>query len=153
MTAHEWTASMIATFRALHRNGGSFAEIAAEMSAIFKLPITRNACIGKARRLELPMRNNERPRKPPPGPPKEPRKIQKPVHVAAPIEPEETIVPTDQLGGLTIYQLRSGVCHWPLGKMSDRPPYRYCGCEAAAELPYCEEHYQLGHHTPRKVWA
>ena len=80
--ANVWTPSMIATLRALHRGGGSFVEIARQMSAIFQLEISRNACIGKARRLELPMRADDGPRKSVAKPAK---LVSRPVPVAAPI--------------------------------------------------------------------
>lgn len=28
---------------------------------------------------------------------------------------------------VTIYDLRDGLCKWPFGKITDRPPYIYCG--------------------------
>jgi hypothetical protein len=28
---------------------------------------------------------------------------------------------------ITILELREGVCHWPLAKVEDYPPYIYCG--------------------------
>ena len=145
MTKTDWNPLMVATFRALHRADGSFAEIAAQMSAIFGLPITRNACIGKARRLELPMRSNDRPRVPLPV--KAGKTIAKPIRVDAPIPPPGPTAPSAP--GVDIYQLGSGVCRWPLGEVTDRPPYRYCGGHAPIEAPYCAKHRRAAYTTSR----
>jgi len=133
---NSWTPAMVATFRALHRSNGSFATIAAQMSAIFGLPITRNACIGKARRLELPMRANDGLRKTLPRPA---RPVKIPVPVAAPIEPEPE-PPAVEGEGISIYQLNGTTCRWPLGPVETTPPYRYCGAGCDVEVPYCAEH-------------
>lgn len=54
-----WTDERIATLKRMHRAGLSFSQIGA------KLGVSRNACIGKAGRLELPGRLQLRgPRKP-----------------------------------------------------------------------------------------
>ena len=142
MTGNVWTPAMIATFRALHRGEDSFDAMAQKMSAIFGLEISRNALIGKARRLELPMRHGPGTRKPPQYPAK-PAKIPRPVSVAAPIPPEPE--PTVPEVGLSIYQLTNATCRWPLGKVSDRPPYRYCGGATEIEVSYCDEHRAIAH--------
>ena len=141
-----WTPSMSATLRALHRTEASFVEIAAQMSAIFGVEISRNACIGKARRLELPMRASDGPRVPRPKPAKTvPRK---PVRVDAPIPPPAEVEPTPEVG-VSIYQLTGTTCRWPLGKMEDRPPFRYCGHDAPIEESYCAEHRAVSYNKPR----
>ena len=141
-----WTPSMVATFRVLHRGGASFVEIAAQMSAIFGLEISRNACIGKARRLELPMRASDGQRVPLARPAKTLAK--KPVRVDAPIPPPADVEPEPEVG-VSIYQLGNGVCRWPLGKMEDRPPFRYCGHDTPIEETYCAEHRAVGYNKPR----
>jgi len=141
-----WTPSMIATFRALHRGGATFVEIAAQMSATFDLTITRNACIGKARRLELPMRASDGPRVPLPKPARTVPK--KPVRVDAPIPPPASEEP-EPGAGVDIYQLGAGVCRWPLGAMEDRPPFRYCGHKAPIEESYCAEHRAVSYNKAR----
>ena len=140
MIKHFWTPAMMATLKALHRKGGSFEEMAIEMSAIFKTEISRNALIGKARRMELPMRSTEGPRKPPLTPPKP---ASRPVPVAAPIPPPPEPIAAEP--GLSIYQLAGDTCRWPLGKVSDRPPYRYCGETTPFEEVYCTKHRAIGY--------
>jgi GcrA cell cycle regulator len=142
-----WTPAMLATFRALHRGDGTFEAMAAQMSAIFQLEISRNALIGKARRMELPMRNEAGSRKPARRP--KPVVIPRPVAASAPIlPPPEPIAPDEE--GLSIYQLTGTTCRWPLGKMEDRPPFRFCGEETPIEASYCDKHHELGHHRPRQ---
>ena len=68
--------------------------------------------------------------------------INKRVRVDAPIVPEMPAV-EDTSSGITILQLRSTTCRWPLGDlMETRPPYLYCGKPAAIECPYCRTHME-----------
>jgi len=138
MTGNIWTDTMNRRFAALHRDKAdySFEEMAKILSAEFGIELTRNATIGKARRLNLPMRANV----------KLPRKQTKQgvrmlkvktTRVDAPIPPE--LEPTVETG-VTIYQLRDGVCHWPGGAVTDYPPFIYCGEAAPPGAPYCATH-------------
>lgn len=52
-----WSDEMVAALKRQHEDGLSFAQIADEMAKEFRVHLTRNAVIGKARRLDLPMRN------------------------------------------------------------------------------------------------
>jgi hypothetical protein len=128
----------------------SMAGIAGRLSREFNVSITKNAIIGRSHRLLLPPRPQGATvltRKP------EPKKVRKERRrVDAPIAPP--IVPRcESTTGLTIYQLREGDCHWPLGPVEARPPYAYCGEYAEIGQPYCLNHYQRGHIAPRKTWS
>lgn len=150
MTAHEWTAEMTKVFIELHgaKPPMSFVEIAKEMSAIFNIALTRNACIGKARRLGLATRDNI------PRAIIERRRIKRmKTKVDAPIPPVEAERAFEGPEGLNIYQLRDGVCHWPLGPMHARPPYDYCGCRARPGMSYCTEHSRRAYNAPKERWA
>ena len=46
--------------------------------------------------------------------------------------------------GLTIMELREGMCRWPLGDPT-RPEFRYCGAHGVAGLPYCSLHAQIAY--------
>jgi len=151
MTGNIWTDTMNRRFAALHRDKAdySFEEMAKILSAEFGIELTRNATIGKARRLNLPMRDNV----------KMPRKQTKQgvrmlkvkaTRVDAPIPPEPDPAPE---GGLTIYQLRDGVCHWPGGAMLDYPPFLYCGEAAPLGTPYCAAHRGKAYNSPKKQWG
>jgi len=133
-----WTADVIRRFTELHADpeGFSFAQLSAMMSAYCGRDISRNACIGKARRLGLPERSGKARL-----PPKREVKVKMiRVRVDAPIAPEEAVTPSQDAVGVTIDRLKSGVCKWPLGEMEDHPPYLYCGCAAPIGEPYCAEH-------------
>jgi hypothetical protein len=132
-----WTDALIARLKALHADDDmSFTEIANQLSEEFMVKLTKNACIGKARRLGL----KERARVAPPLP----RKGQKrggsryrPPPVVLPgwqVEPPRLPAHADRI---TIYQLKSGVCHFPFG---ERPPYAYCGHTTRRGLPWCPHH-------------
>jgi len=148
MTGNIWTDTMNRRFAALHRDKAdySFEEMAKILSVEFGIELTRNAAIGKARRLNLPMRGNV----------KLPRKQTKQgvrmlkvktVRIDAPIPPEPEPTPE---GGLTIYQLRDGVCHWPGGAVMDYPPFLYCGEAAPLGTPYCATHHRKAYNKVNK---
>jgi len=42
-----------------------------------------------------------------------------------------------------ILGLASTNCHWPLGAVHDRPPYRFCGAPTEPDKPYCEHHAKM----------
>jgi hypothetical protein len=52
---------------------------------------------------------------------------------------------------LTIYQLTSAVCHWPVA--GERPPYSYCGAPAYQETPFCRKHCAQAYVAPHKHWS
>jgi hypothetical protein len=135
---NEWTPDMIRRFTELHTDpeGFSFNQLSAMMSAYCGTEVSRNACIGKARRLGLPERSGKVRL-----PPKREVKVKMiKIRVDAPIAYEEAVTPSPSAVGVTINQLGSGVCKWPLGEMEDRPPYHYCGGKAEIGDPYCAEH-------------
>jgi hypothetical protein len=106
-------------------------EMANMLSVEFDVPITRNAVIGKSNRLRLPVRirpvpTGPKPKKYSPRPRK--NLIEKPLR----IEPEGTV---------TIYQLRSDDCRFPLGDY----PFVFCGKEQRGGKSYCNEHYSATH--------
>ena len=143
MTGNTWTSDMLARLRELHDQKPAlmFVEIAAAMSSDFNLNLTRNACIGKARRIGLPMREGT-PRQPVKGKEKMMRK-----RVDAPII-HAVERPLDLNDTLTIYQLREGDCKWPLGKVEDTPPYAFCGHPAPIGMPYCPKHARKAYSKP-----
>jgi hypothetical protein len=145
---HDWTADMILAFTKLHRQQPpmSFGKIAAEMSAAFNIELTKNACIGKASRLGLPTRQqSDTPRK------NRGKAKMIRIRVDAPIAAE--IAPRNTEAGLDIYQLGWGDCKWPLGKVDDRPPYRYCGGPALLGRPYCNKHTETATGNTKVKWT
>lgn len=107
----------------------SYHQVAEVLTKQFGKKFTKNCCIGKARRMKLPPR---------------PVKHRKPQHnVDAPIAP--LVEKRVQGLALTIYQLREGDCKWPLGEVTDKPPYAYCGRPAPLGYPYCPTHHKIAH--------
>ncbi len=141
----DWSKDRMARLRALHRNDRlSFDAIAEVLSEEFKVTLTKNACIGKARRMGLPERTTKRKRKVFRG---DKRRRQITLVAPAPIETE--VVPCvlprwrvmqdeapAERGKLTLLQLTDNTCRWPHG---DRVPYLFCGAPTAGKT-YCAYH-------------
>jgi GcrA cell cycle regulator len=51
---------------------------------------------------------------------------------------------------VTIDQLTTTTCRWPLGNMEDHPPYFYCGDPKLVGGPYCEHHCRLAYQTAQQ---
>jgi hypothetical protein len=134
----DWDDHLIARFTALHKDGKrSFQEIADTLAREFGLKLTKNACIGKARRLGLAARPHVAPPLPRKG---QKRGGPRPVPVVLPgwqVEPPPRLPPA--AGKITIYQLRGGVCHFPHG---EKPPYTYCGA-VAKKGSWCPHHERV----------
>jgi hypothetical protein len=145
-----WTDPLLKRLAQLHANPNkSFKDIALQLSQEFGIKLTKNACIGRARRLGL----EQRPRSTPKQKPRKKRTrttsqlVPRPV-VATAWKVEPPTLPAAS-GRITIYQLSQGVCHFPFG---DRPPYAYCGNTARRGMPWCPYHetvvYPRGRATP-----
>ena len=143
----DWSKDRMARLRALHRNDRiSFDAIAAMLSEEFRVELTKNACIGKARRMGLPERTTKRKRKVFRG---DKRRRQITLVAPAPAYVEPEVVPCvlprwrvmqdetpAERGKLTLLQLTDNTCRWPHG---DRVPYLFCGAPTAGKT-YCAYH-------------
>ena len=141
----DWTKERMAQLRTLHRNDKlSFDMIAEILSEQFGVELTKNSCIGKARRMGLPERTNRRKRKVFRG-----DKRRRHITLVTPAPVEAEVVPCvlprwrvmeneapAELGRLTLMQLDGNKCHWPYG---DRVPYLFCGAPTAGKT-YCAYH-------------
>ena len=151
-----WTEERIERLKELWTEGLSASEIAAELGE----GVSRNAVLGKAHRLGLAQgegngASTPRPRNPtrPPAsavepPPKNdphpaPMMSNRPPAEAAELPRREAAV-APQSEGVTIMELREGVCRWPLGDPTT-PAFRYCGARAVEGLPYCPHHAQIAY--------
>jgi hypothetical protein len=140
-----WTPAMVDRFKELVADKDlAYRDIAAQMSHEFGVNLTKNACIGKGRRLGVEARQpglgNRRPAK------KTKNKYVR-IQVDAPIAPVMAPRVRDPALGITIYELREGDCKWPLGKTGDYPPFMYCGGPALFGQPWCKKHCELAY-TP-----
>jgi GcrA cell cycle regulator len=116
----------------LHAEGLPFSVIADQLNAEFGTTLTRYACIGRAHRLQLPIR--------PPSPARE-AKPAKRVPVGAPIMPRLPII---RVGpeGIPFAALGYGNCRWPYGAWHEQAKL-FCGrpvCESGG--PWCARHYR-----------
>jgi hypothetical protein len=120
-----WTIRMDDTLKFLISEDVAYNQIARVMSGMYNLKFTKNSCIGRARRLRLP--------------PRPPKVIILPSFVmVAPPKPRKQGEP------ITILELRDGVCHWPLAKVEDYPPFVYCG-KPTVDLgcSWCQTHANI----------
>ena len=106
----------------------SYSEIADLLSVEFSLRITKNACIGRGRRIGIPPRRAE-----PNG-----------ADVGYEVDktkrrPVPRARPKPRYERLEIFDLKGDSCRWPFG---DRPPFLYCGRKVVNGHPYCEEHWR-----------
>ena len=141
-----WTSQMIYRFRQLVADKNlSYQEIAAKMSKEFDVVLSKNACIGKGRRLGVEARV--------PGIIRSKKAAvipkRKYVRVDAPILPK-AVIPRDPDKGLTIYELREGDCKWVLDKMEAYPPFMFCGMPAIVNCSWCKKHRQIAYSTVRE---
>lgn len=116
--------------------GYSFLQAAKEMSGVFGALITRNAVAGRANRLKLPTaqvkQSNQR----------KPRARKVPVVTKAPPTAVPEPAPPEPLA-ITIYELTSETCRFPLGGFEAHPPYLYCGLPKQEDSSYCLHHTRV----------
>jgi GcrA cell cycle regulator len=146
----------------LHHSGCGYTSIAKTLAEEFRIKLTRNACIGKARRLALPTRKRTEPA------PRKPRKsrakpanerisydrfAQKfskplPLLLTTPITPlkPKSELPRDALrvANLPVLALQRGECRFPC---DGEYPYQFCGRPQIEGSRYCLGHF----HLSRKV--
>lgn len=118
---------------------------AADLAAELGFP-TKNAIIGKARRLGLPKLQPGNRAKWQPGKgvvkPPRPAKVKPLTVVAKPIQqpkaaPYIPTTPSDDVARVSLLELETHHCRWPVGE----PVKGFCGCQALDGKPYCEGHY------------
>jgi len=123
----EWTPELDAELLAWRSHGWAFRVIAPKLSELAGAEITTNACIGRHGRLKA--RNG---------------KVMAPRRKARPLPPPK-IQPKVTLGKVTLQELNSSTCRWPV--TSGWPPYLFCGATPLDGLPYCAHHADMGYTT------
>lgn len=150
-----WTDKQVEQLRKLHREGMSFALISDLVGH------TRNSCIGKARRLELPMRVTVKSKTP-----ETPKKAKRPylrvvrangnTPMLRVIETVETDLPKFQCEVVplnkSLGELRSGDCRYITGDPLKDGPGLYCG-HPTFKRSYCVDHFNRCYVEPQKRWA
>lgn len=144
-----------------------------EIADILSCDFTRNAVIGKARRLGLPMKQPPRFEGPRPKPEPKPKPTPMPTvkrkwraPTMAQLQDGPPSLPqlpepkpfafTPQSEPVTIMELRGHHCRWPVGEPGT-PEFRYCGAPRAdmdqPRRPYCAEHEAIAYnkHQPKGI--
>lgn len=152
--ADTWTAPMVKRLTELHAENLPFSVIADRLNEEFMLdpPISRNACIGKGRRLNLtpreaqniPMTVREQQRRLERRRAKAEKRIPPPPPSYEPLPPIERPPPD----ALTMLDLKYGDCRWPHG---EHPNLLYCG-RPVLKRSYCFKHFRQAYVKPGKTW-
>jgi GcrA cell cycle regulator len=145
--SHEWADETTERLRAMWLAGATTRVIGAELG------VSRNAVVGKARRLDLPPRPNPkgvrrggelppprpRPQPSPPRPRLEPQQKcamgRRPPAPPPPAPPQPPAAPPSDVRQ----------CMYPI---SDGRPWRFCGAPCVPNRVYCAEHVALCYHQP-----
>ncbi len=142
-----WTDERVSMLRQLWGEGKTAAEIAKILGGV-----TRNAVIGKAHRLKLsgrvsPIQQNTRTEtvisravanRPAAAESRPVRALARELEL--PVAPRiEEYIPGK---GVKLVDLKERMCRWPIGDPKDEN-FRFCGCEAHPELPYCDHHAKV----------
>jgi hypothetical protein len=140
-----WAQEHDASLRGYVAGNLSCSQIANEISAEYKITVSRNAVIGRIHRLGLqtvPIVRALRREKA-----QRPRRVslprQKPIPEPARFicEPVTGLRQADVIPlNISIYELNDQTCHWPYG---ETPPFAYCGHLVFGDGPYCESHGAL----------
>lgn len=133
-----WTMASTAQFERLHALNKSFADIAFELQRLGFTHITRNACVGKARRMKL---HNGRTvgnyRDGVQNVGVKPKQVERKVERKVVIEPVEVMRPTIRNRTGLHFDLDADQCRWPMGA---GPPFIFC-TEDNNGGPYCSHHH------------
>jgi GcrA cell cycle regulator len=159
LTSTKWTEKAEAELRDMWNAGLS----AWEISKRFKFGYTRNAVIGKARRMGLAQRKEpanftraetkllrvipggktfkkDSPKK---------SKAEKRADSDALREYDGAFVPLEGSTPKTLLELGTRECRWPLGEALDGTEY-FCGC-ATASASYCETHHAIAFRPAKEI--
>ena len=153
MSFDPWTVAMEQDLLRMRRGPDKvpFSTIAKTLSTRYPVYVTKNACIGKARRLGALDTKGPRPvkRPPPPKPAAVPRSAGHEARVSVAITPLEFAAPADRSKGVTIYQLNHTTSRWPLWKDPNAAVKIYCGDYIKGDGVYCKHHHAVSYHKTR----
>ena len=153
MDPYNWAPEHCAALREYVARGMSYAEIADAINARFGTDYTRNATLGRGKRMGLvgPKRPERGPKAPPktraPRPPKicEPSPSGSSLPAPAPERAEPVklrcVGITPRL--LSLIELEPGDCRYPYGGDKESEAIAFCGHPRLAGSSYCAPHFHL----------
>jgi GcrA cell cycle regulator len=153
MQATSWAREHSDALRECLAKGMSYSEIADAINAKFKTAYTRNAAIGRGKRMGLV--GPEKPNNPHPVPRKartpRPRRSRE-GRAAEPVQPKPVSVPAEPVKLrcvgvkprlLSLMELERGDCRYPYGGDKDGEAITFCGHPRRAGSSYCAPHFHL----------
>ena len=153
MVVMTWTDEVVTELRDLHAQKCSAREMALAVWDKFHLVVSRNAVIGKLRRLEVgPIGGGQKEAT------KKAAKNRKPrakTAVRAPKFPVEEVInlPPDQSPyACTIMELTDASCRFPMGDPGT-DDFRFCGATKLSGVSYCVRHSRLAFNYNPKPYA
>lgn len=151
-----WSDEQVELLRKLHGEGLSFALISEQVGH------SRNSCIGKARRLELPMRVTVKSKNDEPKPKGQKRRYFSVVRANGNsdrmrvLETVQTDFPEFKCDVIPLNKslddLDAGSCHYITGDPVAEWPGIYCG-HPVYKRSYCVDHFARCYIEPRKRWG
>ncbi len=135
----QWTEDAVERLRRRWAEGVSTAAIGRELG------VSKNAVIGKARRLRLANRPSPiRPAKPKPdpGPPPRPVPPSRPVRLLPP--GPAAAEPDRRLAAMPAGAADAAPCRWPIGEPGTAG-FRFCDAAALGGKPYCAAHCAIAY--------
>lgn len=133
-----WTDERVSLLKQLWGEGKTAAEIAKVLGD----GITRNAVIGKAHRLKLSSRLSPIQQNAP--------KKTKSENIAPRLVKPQVKLPEFKGKGIKLIDLDARMCRWPVGDPKEEN-FNFCGCDAIAGLPYCDEHCRVAYQVPTRT--
>jgi hypothetical protein len=123
-----WTPPVITRFKELLKRGYyTYSDIAKMLSREFSVKLTKNACVGKGRRLSVALRTPARKRTHKPRRKIKTRPTPKPKHKGT--------------GPVALMELQPHHCRWPIG---ERPVF-FCGEQKVDGYSYCPAHAKISY--------
>lgn len=137
-----WTDAHLTRLREMRADHKSAGQIARALGDEF----SRNAVIGKCRRMGLALNPRENPPRPRAMPQRRmKREFPSPQAKPAPSlisqqNPQPTPIDNFKPNLIPFSKLKDTLCKYPYG---ESPPYRFCGCKSVHGLSWCLEHLRI----------
>lgn len=158
MQGNDWAPEHCRALQDYLALGMSFAEIAREINARFGTTYSRNAAIGRSKRMKLTA--PKRPPKPPAPPKSRPRiragaapkfgenrpgEASRPAPASAAPPPEPTKLRCVGISPrlVSLMDLQDSECRYPYGGDRANEPITFCGHPRLPGSPYCAPHFHL----------